>query len=90
MAVAVPDTPQHDKLAAVSHLHDTVVDFVQWLDMHDEFNLARWNHRESRFVPISDRERGDLIAEFFGIDRAAFEAETAAVFAAVRAAAGAA
>lgn len=90
MAVAVPDTPQHDKLAARRKEHDTIVSFVQWLDAHDHFNVARWNYEAGIYLPITDRERANLIAEFFGIDREAYDAETVAVFNAVRAAAEAA
>ena len=83
-------TPEHDKLAARRTEHDTIVDFVQWLDTADAagpYNLARWDRRRGKFEAVSDRQRGDLIAAYFGVDRAAYDAETEALFAALREAA---
>lgn len=67
-------TPQHDTLALHRDEHRAICEFLEWLSGVGRF-VGEWNDA-GRAEPLTSRE---LIAEFFGIDEEAFEAEKEAM-----------
>lgn len=83
--------PQHDRLDTFAAERNAASDFLDFLG-EQGFVICRpateflgWGETVAP-APLSDKEKGDLIGRWLGIDPAAFEAEKVAALAAARAA----
>lgn len=74
--------PEHDKLKALAGANQTVGDFIGWLE-EQGLELARWNEAGTYCLP-ANKPREELLAEFFGINRSALEAEKLAMLGSLR------
>ena len=72
--VALTPYPEHAKLRAVRERHETVCEFLAWLDETKGINLAWREPSNYSFIRFDE-----LVAEFFEIDMNAFEAEKRAM-----------
>jgi hypothetical protein len=75
------DHPEHDKLAKIADKSQVCGEFHEWL-MAQGYVLARYDrgYRPNELFPVRRRLQ-DMLAEFFGIDRAKLEQEKRAMLA---------
>ena len=81
-----PETPEHDKLNGRHVEHAAVCDFIDFIREHEHVALARPTPMldATHAWPLVDNDYQKLIAEFFGIDYAAYQAEKEVVLKYVR------
>lgn len=76
------DTPAIDRLSKVSHKTQAIHDFLEWLDYNEGISLGKYLGAD--LFPISTHERDNLMAEFYGVDLKAVEAEKQAILEEIR------
>lgn len=77
-----PEYPQHEKLRVVADQSQMCGEFIEWLGTKG-INLAEWDGETGRMYP-THQSTTPLLAEFFGIDLKALDAEKAAILKAFR------
>jgi len=83
-----PETPECDKALSVKDKSWALGEFLDWLDSKQYWiahypPMGMWGLRAEELCPVR-RAKEDLLAEFFGIDLKAMEAEKQAVLASIR------
>jgi len=73
--------PQHEKLDAVKDLSQAIADFLDWLNSEKGIFLASYGNIDSNWLTPDITAKDRLLAEYFGIDLDALEAEKRAMLA---------
>lgn len=78
--------PECEKLLKVSHISQSIGEFIEWLLNERGYVLAEWNENDELFPVHPDIEK--LLAEYFQIDLNKIENERRAILRALRARSG--
>lgn len=75
--------PEHEKLAEIKDISQSIGEFLEWLTDHD-YDIGHWIYREDLLFPehefcLFHGDKQDLLAEFFEIDRDKLEDEKIAM-----------
>ena len=89
------DYPEHEKLQKVQGNTQAIGEFLDWCSEEKKVWLAEWSKLEDPFEDCPDadvmfpirKDRMDLVAEFYHIDRVALEEEKRAMLRTIREAA---
>lgn len=67
--------PEHDKLMSAVEKHNVLVEFIQWLSKHDDYDVGKWEGWD--FIgSMTENEAGRMLSDYLGIDYDAFARET--------------
>lgn len=72
-----PQYPEHEKLKDLGGANQIVGDFIEWLHENGMW-IAQYAARSDQLI-VSTKNRDELIAEHFGIDRKRLENEKQAM-----------
>lgn len=82
MIKMIPETPEHDKMRAISEESHKIGEFLGWLDERGLF-LCQFRESIEEFIPIGTPYE-KLLADYFGINLDNIEEEKVAMLVAVR------
>ena len=77
-----PSYPEHEKLKDLAGANQIVGDFIEWLYANGMW-IAQYAERSDQLIP-SAKNRDELLADHFGIDRKRLEDEKQSMLDALR------
>ncbi len=75
-----PTTPEHDKAKKFESEMQDIGEFITWLTGEKKLWICELVHEDYYPVPMTDLKINQLLAEFYGIDFKAYQAEKEAVY----------